>query len=120
MKKKIFFEIIHFQKKILISFGREQEIIKLRFGFYGEVKTQEEIAKMFGITNERVRQLELKGLYKLRKSNEIETFACYMDNEEVAMETINYIREFEKKDIAKNKSYVNKRGELNSRYKKGN
>lgn len=50
---------------------RERQIIELRFGFTedGESKTLEEIGKTFGITRERVRQLENIALKRLRESN---------------------------------------------------
>jgi RNA polymerase primary sigma factor len=46
---------------------REQEVIRLRFGMDGErPKTLEEVGQAFGVTRERVRQIELKTLAKLR------------------------------------------------------
>ncbi len=46
---------------------REGEIIKLRFGLEdNQPKTLEEVGKVFGITRERVRQIEEKALRKLR------------------------------------------------------
>ena len=97
---------------------REIEIIKLRYGFYDEIKTQEEVAKMFGITDERVRQLELRGLRKIRNSDQIVDFACYMDDEDTALETIDYIKTIDGNDIYKNKSYVRRSGGIRNKYKK--
>jgi RNA polymerase sigma factor (sigma-70 family) len=46
---------------------REQRIIALRFGLHGgEPQTLEEVGKHFGLTRERIRQLEAKALAKLR------------------------------------------------------
>ena len=46
---------------------REQRIIALRFGLTGqEPKTLEELGNHFGVTRERVRQIEAKALMKLR------------------------------------------------------
>ena len=46
---------------------REQEIIRLRFGFdTGEEMTLEEVGKIYGLTRERIRQIEVKALRKLR------------------------------------------------------
>lgn len=46
----------------------EQRILRLRFGFDGcEPQTLEEIGRLFGITRERVRQIEVKALEKLRR-----------------------------------------------------
>lgn len=48
---------------------REQEIIKFRYGWYdSKPRTLEEIGNLFGITRERVRQLESKALRRLRKN----------------------------------------------------
>ncbi len=45
----------------------EQEVIRLRFGLDGgEPQTLEEIGKIFGLTRERVRQIESSALSKLR------------------------------------------------------
>ncbi len=45
----------------------EQEVIRLRFGLDGgEPQTLEEIGKIFGLTRERVRQIESSALTKLR------------------------------------------------------
>lgn len=46
---------------------REREIIILRFGLNGErAKTLEEIAEIYGVTRERIRQIEGKSLRKIR------------------------------------------------------
>ena len=46
----------------------ERAVIKLRFGLReGEAKTLESIGEMFGVTKERIRQIEAKALQHLRK-----------------------------------------------------
>jgi RNA polymerase sigma factor (sigma-70 family) len=46
----------------------EKAVIKLRFGLRdGEPKTLEAIGEMFGVTRERIRQIEVKALKRLRK-----------------------------------------------------
>ena len=46
---------------------REREILELRFGLKdGEIHTLNEAAKKFKITRERVRQIEMAALKKLR------------------------------------------------------
>jgi RNA polymerase primary sigma factor len=46
----------------------ESRILKLRFGFDGEPQTLE--GQLFGVTRERVRQIEAKALKKLKKITE--------------------------------------------------
>ncbi len=47
---------------------REQEIVRLRFGLNadGQARTLEEVGREFGVTRERIRQIESKTLAKLR------------------------------------------------------
>ena len=46
---------------------REKQIIKMRFGFVdGEVKSLEEIGKSYGVSRERIRQIETRALQKLK------------------------------------------------------
>lgn len=46
---------------------REREIVKLRYGMGGEGEyTLEEVSRIFRITRERVRQIEMKAMRKLR------------------------------------------------------
>lgn len=45
---------------------REAEVLRYRFGFYGRIYTLEEVGQMFGVTRERIRQIEGKALRKLR------------------------------------------------------
>jgi RNA polymerase primary sigma factor len=58
---------------------REREVIELRFGLKdGTPKTLDEVARQYGITRERIRQIEARGLLKLRqptRSARLEEFA---------------------------------------------
>ena len=47
---------------------REREVIELRFGLRdGTPRTLDEVAKQYGITRERIRQIEARGILKLRQ-----------------------------------------------------
>lgn len=46
---------------------REQTIIAMRHGLLGEEQTLEDVGKYFGLTRERIRQIQVKALAKLRK-----------------------------------------------------
>jgi RNA polymerase sigma factor (sigma-70 family) len=49
---------------------RERDVLRLRFGLDdGRQRTLEEIGQLFGVTRERIRQIEAKGLRKLRHPN---------------------------------------------------
>lgn len=45
--------------------SREREVIELRFGFSGRSRTLEEVANVFSVTRERIRQIESNALRKL-------------------------------------------------------
>ena len=51
---------------------REEQILRMRFGFNGETKTLEDIGKEIGLSRERVRQIEkrAKARLKIRSANE--------------------------------------------------
>jgi len=49
---------------------KEVDVLRLRFGFEdNSVKTLEEVGKIFGVTRERIRQIENKAVRKLRHSS---------------------------------------------------
>lgn len=61
---------------------REERIIRLRYGLEdGKRHTLEEIGKEFGVTRERIRQLEQKGLRKLRTFSRRDRIRAYVDPE---------------------------------------
>ena len=64
----IYFEDTTTMRSFLNSLTyREREIIKLRYGIGdGYTYTLEEVGRIFKVTRERVRQMELKALRKMR------------------------------------------------------
>jgi len=60
---------------------REQRILRMRFGIGGPAdQTLEEIGKEFGVTRERIRQIEAKALEKLRDPARSHKLATFIDN----------------------------------------
>ena len=60
--------------------GREQEVIEMRFGLTdGQPKTLEEVGKRFGVTRERIRQIESKTLSKLRHPSRSQKLRDYLE-----------------------------------------
>ena len=67
-------ELSQFVDGIHLLSTQEKEIIKLRYGFYDRVYTLQEIGNMYGLTRERIRQIENKALNKLRENAKIQEF----------------------------------------------
>jgi len=61
---------------------REREVMELRFGLDdGRVRTLEEVGKAFGVTRERIRQIEAKTLAKLRHPNAAQPLRDFLDED---------------------------------------
>jgi RNA polymerase primary sigma factor len=59
---------------------REQQVMRLRFGLDdGQIRTLEEVGREFGVTRERIRQIESKTLAKLRHPTRSQRLRDYLD-----------------------------------------
>ena len=69
----------HVQEFLQFLSPREQKILKMRFGLEdGRTHTLEEVGKEFGVTRERIRQIEAKALQKIKKHEEPQKLKDYL------------------------------------------
>ena len=60
---------------------REEQVLRLRFGLDdGSPKTLEEVGQMFGVTRERIRQIESRALKKLRTPFRLRNLEEYLED----------------------------------------
>ena len=72
---------------------KEIDILKLRFGIgTNDPKTLEEAGKIYGVSRERIRQIQEKALKKIRRSYNVKELAIYMDNPKEAQKNIDRYR----------------------------
>ena len=59
---------------------REAGVVSMRFGLTdGQPKTLDEIGKVYGVTRERIRQIESKTMSKLRHPSRSQVLRDYLD-----------------------------------------
>ena len=59
---------------------RERQVLIMRFGLAdGKVRTLEEVGATFNVTRERIRQLEMKALAKLRHPDKSQSLASFLE-----------------------------------------
>ncbi len=69
---------VHVDQALAELSERERRVVELRFGLRdGQARTLEGVAEQFGVTRERIRQIEAKALRKLRhpsRSDKLKSF----------------------------------------------
>lgn len=69
----------HIDDTLALLTPREQKILRMRFGLEdGRSHTLEEVGQEFGVTRERIRQIEAKALAKLRKHKDSKRLKDYI------------------------------------------
>ena len=59
---------------------REAGVVRLRFGLTdGRPRTLDEIGRVYGVTRERIRQIEARAMAKLRHPSRSQTLRDYLD-----------------------------------------
>ena len=74
-------ELLRDQIRSVLSFlsDREREVLEMRFGLNdGKDHTLEEVGRSFGVTRERIRQIEAKALRKLRHPSRSKSLRDYL------------------------------------------
>jgi len=70
----------HLDEVLSTLSDREARVLKLRFGLEGNKQmTLEEVGKVFGVTRERIRQIEAKALRKLKHPSRRKKLQDYLD-----------------------------------------
>src|SRR5574343_287659 len=66
-------------REVLVDLtDRERKILSMRFGLEDNIPhTLEEVGKVFGVTRERIRQIEAKALEKIRNHRDIKKLEGY-------------------------------------------
>lgn len=73
---------------------REIDVLSSRYGLNGiDVLTLEEIGQKYGVTRERIRQIETRALKKIRNSSHVKKFADFTDDPVNAMNNLMKMRE---------------------------
>ena len=93
---------------------KEIDILRLRFGLgTNDPKTLEETGKIYGVSRERIRQIQEKALKKIRRSYNVKELAIYMDNPKEAKKNIDRYRlKYQQHSLQKIKLKDRKESEL--------
>ena len=78
---------------------REERVLRYRFGInLDKDYTLEELAKMFGVSRERIRDIETKALRKLKHPSRSRKLRSYLDPDIVVDREINYDKQREEEE----------------------
>ena len=93
---------------------KEMDILRLRFGLgTNDPKTLEEAGKVYGVSRERIRQIQEKALKKIRRSRNVKELAIYMDNPKEAKKNIDRYRlKYQQQSLQKVKLKDRKESEI--------
>ena len=93
---------------------KEMDILRLRFGLgTNDPKTLEEAGKVYGVSRERIRQIQEKALKKIRRSYNVKELAIYMDNPKEAKKNIDRYRlKYQQQSLQKIKLKDRKESEI--------
>ncbi len=70
----------HIKEVLVLLSPREQKILRMRFGLDdGKTHTLEEVGREFGVTRERIRQIEAKALLKLKRNRLAKKLKEYLE-----------------------------------------
>jgi RNA polymerase primary sigma factor len=69
----------HLRSVLATLSEREASIVRLRFGLDGQPRTLDEIGHVYGVTRERIRQIEAKAMAKLRHPSRSQALRDYLD-----------------------------------------
>ncbi len=79
-ENEVIAELLHTDIRYVLATldEREQQVIRLRFGLDdGQPRTLDQIGKLFGLSRERVRQIEREVMMKLRKGDRADRLRSY-------------------------------------------
>lgn len=88
---------------------QERKVLELHFGLKNKTRmTLEQIGELFGVSRERIRQIEAKAIKKLRNSKGIKELAVYMENPDKALQNIyQYRKKYAESNNCITKVYFN-------------
>ena len=95
---------------------RDIDVLLYRVGFYtGSPMTLEEVGKIYGVTRERIRQIEAKALKKIRNLKDTDELAVYTTYPEQSLQNIEEFREKYSEEQTQYKTFLKDDGRTRER-----